>query len=83
MLVLCFFPAGFAALAGIGPPQARNVAIALTIAIAFLVGGGAIPAGIGLMGEQGSFALGFVLVGVLLVGGVVILRYLRLHEETQ
>jgi NNP family nitrate/nitrite transporter-like MFS transporter len=83
MLALCFFPAGFAALAGIGPPQARNVAVSFSIAIAFLVGGGAIPAVIGLMGEEGSFALGFVLVGVLLVGGVVILRYLRLYEETQ
>jgi len=83
MLALCFFPAGFAALAGIGPPQTRNVAVALSIAIAFLVGGGAIPAGIGLMGEQGSFAMGFVLVGVLLVGSVVILRYLRFREETQ
>jgi len=83
MLALCFFPAGFAALAGIGPPQARNVAVSFSIAIAFLVGGGAIPAVIGLMGEEGSFALGFVLVGVLLVGGVVILRYLRFHEETQ
>jgi NNP family nitrate/nitrite transporter-like MFS transporter len=83
MLALCFFPAGFAALAGIGPPQARNVAVSFSIAVAFLVGGGAIPAGIGMMGEKGSFALGFVLVGVLLVGGVIILRYLRLYEETQ
>ena len=83
MLAVCFFPAGFAALASIGPPQVRNVAISLTIPVAFFVGGGAIPAGIGLMGQKGSFALGFVLVGVLLVGGVVILRYLRLREETQ
>ncbi|MCJ7545309.1 MAG: MFS transporter [Deltaproteobacteria bacterium] len=83
MLALCFFPAGFAALANIGPPDARNVAVSFSIAVAFLVGGGAIPAGIGMMGEKGSFALGFVLVGVLLVGGVIILRYLRFHEETQ
>lgn len=83
MLALCFFPAGFAALARISHPQVRNVVVSLNIAIAFLIGGGAIPAVIGLMGEQGSFALGFVLVGVLLMGGVVILRYLRFQEETQ
>jgi NNP family nitrate/nitrite transporter-like MFS transporter len=83
MLALCFFPAGFAALANIGPPDARNVAVSFSIAVAFLVGGGAIPAGIGMMGEKGSFALGFVLVGVLLAGGVIILRYLRFYEETQ
>jgi NNP family nitrate/nitrite transporter-like MFS transporter len=83
MLALCFFPAGFAALARISHPQVRNVVVSLNIAIAFLIGGGAIPAVIGLMGQEGSFALGFVLVGVLLVGGVIILRYLRFHEETQ
>ncbi|MCJ7663090.1 MAG: MFS transporter [Desulfobacterales bacterium] len=83
MLAVCFFPAGFAALASIGPPQVRNVAISLTIPVAFFIGGGAIPAAIGLMGQEGSFALGFVLVGVLLFGGVIILRYLRFPEETQ
>jgi NNP family nitrate/nitrite transporter-like MFS transporter len=83
MLAVCFFPAGFAALASIGPPQVRNVAISLTIPVAFFVGSGAIPAGIGLMGQEGSFALGFVLVGVLLIGGVIILRYLRFDEEMQ
>lgn len=82
-LAVCFFPAGFAALASIGPPHVRNVAISLTIPVAFFVGGGVIPAVIGLMGAQGSFALGFVLVGVLLSGGVILPRYLRFHEETQ
>jgi MFS transporter, NNP family, nitrate/nitrite transporter len=83
MLALCFFPAGFAALASISHPHVRNVAVSLSIAIAFLIGGGAIPAGIGLMGQESSFALGFVLIGVLLSGGVILPRYLRFHEETQ
>jgi len=80
MLAVCFFPAGFAALASIGPPHVRNVAVSFTIPVAFLVGGGAVPAGIGMMGGQGSFSLGIMLYGVLLLGGVILLRYLRFYE---
>ena len=82
MLAVCFFPAGFAALASIGPPEVRNIAISLTIPVAFFVGGGAVPAAIGMMGEQGSFALGIVAYGIVLLGSVVLLRYLRFHEDT-
>jgi len=81
MLAVCFFPAGFAALASIGPPQVRNVAISLTIPVAFFVGGGVVPAGIGMMGEHGSFALGILVYGIVLLGGVILLRYLRLPED--
>jgi NNP family nitrate/nitrite transporter-like MFS transporter len=82
MLAIGFFPAGFAALARIGPSQVRNVAVSFTIPVAFLVGGGVIPAGIGMMGEQGSFARGITLYGVLLlVGGIILLRYLRFNED--
>jgi len=82
MLAVCFFPAGFAALAHIGTPEVRNVAISLTIPVAFFVGGGAVPAAIGMMGERGSFALGIVAYGIVLLGSVILLRYLRLREDT-
>lgn len=82
MLAVCFFPAGFAALASIGPPEVRNVAISLTIPVAFFVGGGAVPAAIGMMGEHGSFALGIMMYGIVLLGSVILLRYLRLGEDT-
>jgi NNP family nitrate/nitrite transporter-like MFS transporter len=81
MLATCFLPAGLTALSGIGPPQVRNVAVSLTITIAFLLGAGAIPAGIGVMGEEGFFSLGIVLVGVLLLGSIILLRYLTFHED--
>ncbi len=81
MLATCFLPAGLTALSRIGPPQVRNVAVSLTITIAFLLGAGAIPAGIGVMGEKGFFSLGIVLVGVLLLGSIILLRYLTFHED--
>jgi NNP family nitrate/nitrite transporter-like MFS transporter len=80
-LAVCFFPAGFSALSLVGPPPVRNVAFSLAVPVGFLVGGGAVPAALGLMGEQGSFALGITLYGVLLLGGLILLRYLRFYED--
>ena len=83
VLAQCFFPAGFAALSRIGPPQIRNVAVSLTIPVAFLSGAGIIPAGIGVMGEKGFFWLGHVILGALLMGSIILLRYLKFHEDTR
>jgi NNP family nitrate/nitrite transporter-like MFS transporter len=81
MLAVCFFPAGFAALSCIGPSSSRNVAVSLTIPLAFLIGAGAIPTGIGIMGDTVSFALGFALVGVFILMGFLLSLTLQLPEE--
>ena len=81
MLAVCFFPAGFAALSCIGPSSSRNVAVSLTIPLAFLIGAGAIPAGIGIMGDTVSFAFGFALVGVFIFMGFLLSLTLQLPKE--
>ena len=81
MLAVCFFPAGLAALSCIGPPSSRNVAVSFTIPLAFLLGAGAIPTGIGVMGDAGSFALGLVVVGALIFAGFLLSLHLRLPDE--
>jgi NNP family nitrate/nitrite transporter-like MFS transporter len=81
MLAVCFFPAGFAALSCIGPSKARNVAVSLTIPLAFLIGAGGIPTGIGMMGDFSSFALGFGIVGGLILVGFILSLTLKLPEE--
>jgi NNP family nitrate/nitrite transporter-like MFS transporter len=81
LLAVCFFPAGLSALSAIGPPQARNLAVSLSIPIAFLAGGGLTPALIGVMGDAGSFAGGIVLVGGLILLGFVICLRLRVPGE--
>jgi NNP family nitrate/nitrite transporter-like MFS transporter len=82
MLAVCFFPAGFAALSCIGPASSRNVAVSLTIPFAFLIGAGAVPTGIGIIGDAGSFALGFALVGgLILVVGLMLALILKLPDE--
>lgn len=65
-LAVWFFPAGFAALAVIAPPQARNLAVGFTIPVGYLIGGGAIPTFIGFMGDAAFFSLGFTITGVLI-----------------
>jgi NNP family nitrate/nitrite transporter-like MFS transporter len=79
MVATCFFPVGFAALSRVGSPNAKNVAISLTLPVASLLGG-AIPVGIGLMGEIGFFSLGFILLGGLILGGLLLIRYLKLSD---
>ena len=80
MLATCFFPAGFAALSRMGSPSIKNVAVSLTIPVSFLLGGGVIPAGIGLIGEAGSFFFGFIILGELLLASVILVRYLKFSE---
>ena len=72
-----FFPPAFAVLSQISSPRMKNVAISLTVPFAYLLGGGVIPAVIGVMGERGSFYLGFIVVGGLLLGSMWLVRSLR------
>ena len=77
VVAVCFFPPGFAALSAIGPPKSRNVAVSLTIPAAFLVGGGAIPTGIGMMGDAGLFSLGVSISGGLILSGAILALFLK------
>jgi len=79
MLATCFFPVGFAALSRVGSPNIKNVVLSLTLPLASLLGG-AIPGGIGLIGEIGTFSLGFTLLGGLILGGLLLIRYLKLTD---
>jgi len=81
MLSVCFFPAGFAALSFIGPPSFRNVAVSLTVPLAILLGGGAIPTGIGVIGHEGSFTKGIVLLGCLIMTGFILSRFVVIRGQ--
>jgi NNP family nitrate/nitrite transporter-like MFS transporter len=81
MISAAFFPAGFAALSRIGSKSISNVAVSFTIPVSFLLGGGAVPAGIGIMGDAGFFAAGFVILGGLIFCGIIVVRYLKLRGD--
>lgn len=79
MIAVCFFPAGFSALALIGPPKSRNVAVALTTSISLMIGGGVVPTVIGFIGDVRTFSEAFTVVGVLVLTGAVISQFLKLE----
>lgn len=81
MVAVCFFPAGFAALSRIGTPEVRSIAVSFTVPFGFLFAGGAVPIGIGLLGDAGSFALGIGIVGLLIFGGAFLSRYLSFSPD--
>ena len=79
-LAVWFFPAGFAALAVLAPPQARNLAVGFTIPFGYLIGGGAIPTFIGVMGDAKLFSLGFMITGILITAAGIIALSLKLPD---
>ncbi len=81
VLAVCFYPAGFAALSTISTPENRNMAISLTIPIAFVLGGGTVPALIGIMADKGYFSWGISLSGVLIMAGFFFLFFLKLSDS--
>ncbi len=77
LLAVCFFPAGFAALALLSSESTRNLAVSLTIPAAFILGGGAIPILIGAMGDAGAFSLGIVLSGLIVLSGGFLSAFIK------
>lgn len=77
MLASSFFPPGFAALSRIGSSNLKNIAVSLTMPVGFLMGGGVIPAMIGVVGQARSFSWGFMILGGMLAGGALLVRYLK------
>ncbi|MGH7798368.1 MAG: MFS transporter [Candidatus Binatia bacterium] len=81
LLAVWFFPAAFAAISMITPPNARNLAVSFSVPFGFLIGGGAIPTFIGAMGDAGSFASGFTVTGALIAAGALLALLLRLPDD--
>jgi NNP family nitrate/nitrite transporter-like MFS transporter len=80
MLCTCFFVPGFAALSRVTSPGVNNVAISLMTPMAFFLGAGVLPAGLGLMGKLGSFSTGFILLGGLILGSGLAVNILKFKE---
>ncbi len=79
-VAVCFFPAGFAVLSRLVAASERSLIVSAVIPPAFVLGGGLIPAGIGWLGEELSFAWGLGLAGGLIALGSLLVAGLRLGE---
>ena len=75
VVAIWFFPAGFALLSSIVPAESRSLAVSFATPIAFVIGGGLVPTGIGTMADAGLFPLAMSLVGVLVLSGGVFLTF--------
>jgi NNP family nitrate/nitrite transporter-like MFS transporter len=78
IMAVSFFPAGLAALSMVSSPKERNIAVSLTVPLAFMVGGGGVPTLIGFMGDVHSFGWGIALVGGLILTGYIFSGYIKL-----
>ena len=82
IMAVCFFPAGFAALSLVSSAGERNLTVSLTIPMAFLIGGGAVPALIGFIGDVHSFGWGIAMVGGLIMTGTIFSGFIKLQDQT-
>ncbi len=76
-LSVCFFPAAFSALSHVVPAEHRSAALSFTLPIAFLIGGGFVPAVLGFMGKKGEFQLSFIIIGFFIASGLIFSKYLK------
>jgi NNP family nitrate/nitrite transporter-like MFS transporter len=81
LLAVAFFPAAFALLAGIAPAASRNIVVAMTISLAFLLGGGVVPYIIGLCGDAGHFGLGISATGILIASGSIVATLVKINQH--
>ena len=77
MTSVVFFPVGFAAMSQVTTAKTRNLLVSLAIPPAYLLGGGVVPAGIGMLAQAGRFTLGLFILGGLTLGGLFLARLLK------
>lgn len=75
VVISAFFPAAIHAVADLGDPSLRNVAVSVMIPMVNLVSTGLFPSLMGYLTEQGTVALGFIVLGALVL---VLLPFNRL-----
>ena len=81
VMVASFFPAGFAAISKIGAQQSINVVISLMIPISILFGTGVVPFLLGISGEYGTFAAGFIFLGTTMLLSAILFFFLNLYPH--
>ena len=82
-LIVCYFPAGFSALARIVQPNLRSLATAVATPTAFVIGGGILPAALGYMGQAYTFGLGIALAGCMILLGPTLVFALKLLDKME
>ncbi len=77
LLVVSFFPAGFALLSGETQLGSRNVGVAVITALSTLFGQGLVPLLLGILGDIGSFSLAIAAVGIAAMAGAFLILSMK------
>lgn len=77
VVIVAFFPAAVSAMADLGPPTVRNVAVSVMIPTVNLIAGGLFPALMGNLTERGLVETGFIGLGLAMLASLVLTRLLR------
>jgi len=80
LLIAGIFPAVLTAAARIAPRNLQNLTISFILPIAYGFGAGVLPVLLGWLGDNASFALGFLIYGVMLVAGSALPFLLKLRH---
>lgn len=67
----CLFPPILSMASRISSPENRALVLSLSLAVAPVIGGGILPAGIALAGDLGSFGAGLVGAGLFILSGII------------
>jgi NNP family nitrate/nitrite transporter-like MFS transporter len=81
MVAVCFFPSGFAVLSAMGPEGKKGLAVSLCIPVAFLGGGGLLPALIGSIGDFASIGVGFLVTGTAIMSGAALSFFVSFEKN--
>ncbi|MGD8367970.1 MAG: MFS transporter [Desulfobacterales bacterium] len=73
----CLFPPILSMASAISTPESRTLTLSLSLAIAPVVGGGLLPAGIALAGDHGAFGAGMAATGILVAAGIALVRFMN------
>lgn len=77
MLVVSFFPAGFALISRATLLGSRNIGVSMVMAVATLFGQGVVPSLLGYLGDIGSFSLAIAAVGIAASLGAFLVLFVR------
>ncbi len=83
LLAVGFFPAAFSMLSRTGPLEIRSITVSFTVPLAFIFGGGIIPAFITAMADRGWFETGIIITGLLMVAGSQVIRGQRTEDRSR
>ncbi|UCF96152.1 MAG: MFS transporter [Spirochaetaceae bacterium] len=69
IFIVSFFPAFLTAIARIAPRRLQNLTISFALPLGYGFGGGILPVVLGWLGDHATFAIGFLLYGLILIAG--------------